>query len=199
MEAKRVTAIQGLFVRNWNNASPITITIQGTQEILDVPAFADAFLQVAATNRAKFMFNSAGAVEVPVVFFNVPISPLIIYSPSGGAPVTIGGTLAVTGTITAEPPDATPTAGLAHTITAGGTAVAVFTGLLNGGYIVNPDAATESLFVDEVNPPTVAAPGANGTTVELVAGQAQSFGPNTGTVWAIAATTAHTFTAVKRG
>lgn len=200
MERKTVTAIQSMMVRNWFNADPITVNIQGTQEYIDIPAFADAFLQIATTNRAKLQFTSSGGVAVPVVFFNVPISPLIIYSPSGGQPVIIGGTVdvdvvntvTVTGTLdTMGAPYGTLVANGTSIVT-GGTAVAVFVNPTVPTRIVNPNNATEPLFVDCIgNAGTVE----GGGTIALNPGNGATFPPLTGTISANAATTGHAFSA----
>jgi hypothetical protein len=200
MERKTITAIQGIMVRNWFNADPITISIQGTQEYIDVPAFCDAFLQIATTNRAKLTFTSSGALAVPVLFFNVPISPLIIYSPSGGQPVIIGGTVdvdvvntvTVTGTVDIVQGQAGTLIASATSITTGGTPVAVFTNPTVPTRIVNPNTATEPLFVDCIgNAGTVEA----GGTFALNPGNGATFPALTGTITANAVTNGHTFSA----
>lgn len=200
MERKTVTAIQGIVVRNWNNGQPITIVVQGTQEYIDVPAFCDAYLQVASTNRAKFIFTSTGGVAVPVVFFNVPISPLIIYSPNGGLPVVITGTIdvdvvnavTVTGTLDTIPAQQGTIAPAGTTVATGGTPVTVFANPAAPVRVLNPQGATEPLFLDLLhNAGTVE----SGSTMMLQPGQSMLFPPFTGTLTANAQTSGHVFTA----
>lgn len=93
-----------------------------------------------------------------------------------------------------------PAAGAAHTVSTGGTAVNAIVATqagINGGLIINPHGAGESLFVDFVNVAGVAAPGVNGTTIELQAGERLDL--PAGLVNAVscnAVTSAHAFTAL---
>jgi hypothetical protein len=92
----------------------------------------------------------------------------------------------------------TPTAASAVEVVTGGTAVTAFlaSSIMTGAQIINPYGATESLFVDMINVPGTTAPGADGTTVELVPGQSWTApGPLTTPVKVNAITSAHVFTA----
>jgi hypothetical protein len=212
-----MTVVQSCWIDNSGNADILTISVDNTGQIIQVPPNAQGTFPIIAAIRPKISVKSAGNVVVPTMWLNVPI-PLAVWYPAGqggggtisgtvdiGNVVTITGTVDVLGTVeigntvTVEPASGAPAAGSAHSITTGGTPVAVFApnSILNNGFVINPLAATESLFVDAVNAPGTVAPGANGTTIELAAGDAFTFGPNTGTVMANAATSAHTFTAFR--
>ena len=186
MAQGRISAIQAIVVRNWNNPQVLTIQVQGTNQLLDVPPYADAVLQVLSTNRAKFVISSTGGVVVPAWFVNVPMNPVIIYSPNGGAPVII------TGTINVVTPPVAPIAPLATSVAIGGTAVTAFTNTTAPVRILNPQGATEPLFV---NIESAAATAETGSTIQLQPGQGITFPPLTGNVSVNAATSGHVFTA----
>lgn len=82
-----VSAIAGIFVDNFDNGFPITITLSGTQQRLAVPAFAQALLPLASKSPELMTFDSPGAnVIVRFQFLNFrPGSPLVWGAKSGGA------------------------------------------------------------------------------------------------------------------
>lgn len=95
-------------------------------------------------------------------------------------------------------PVVTPSAANAASVVTGGTAVTAFlaSSFGNGAYITNPYAATESLFIDQ----TGGTPGttAGGTVEEIIPGQTwRAAGPLTTTVQVNAASSGHSFTAIK--
>ena len=87
-----------------------------------------------------------------------------------------------------------PRAGITNTITTGGAAVNAVPSPVIGCYIVNPAAATESLFVD---PTTTATTSVNGTNIALAAGQSWYCVPySLKPVSVNALTSGHTFSVV---
>jgi len=191
MNQRRISAIQTISVRNWLNTASLTITIQGFSEPFDIPAYTDVVMPIPAANLAKFIFSTTTNLIIPVTFYNIPLPSVALVNPAGGTPVTIAGVLTTT------PQEGTATAGTVFTVAVGGTAVSPLVGIVHGARIVNPAAAVESLFVDLVNAAGTAAPGANGTTEELLPGQAFNAPPTSGTVSVNAATGGHTFTVYK--
>lgn len=176
MAQAKITAVQSLVLDNSGNASSVNIQVEGTLQSITAPARSQGVYAVISANRPKFTVSSAGGVPVTLLFLNVPL-PTDVWFPgdvsrSGEAP-------------------------LASVITNGGTAAVVFNPPPSGGgVVVNPFAATESLFVDIVNSAGATAPGAHGTTVELVPGQTFDIPANFGgVVSANAVTGGHTFTA----
>jgi len=173
----KITAIQSLWFDNSNNSESVEIDVQGTGQVITVPAGAQGTFPVIAANRPKFNVASPGNVIVRTCWLNVPLPANLWFplaaNPSGGA------------------------APLAFAVAVGGTAVAAFSNArLSAGAIVNPFAATESLFVDLVNVAGTTAPGTHGTTVELVPGQAFDLPANFGGVVSVnAVTSGHAFTA----
>jgi hypothetical protein len=205
MNKRVITAIQSISVSNWVNQYPMTITIQGFPEPFHVPAYSDAVLQVPAQNLAKFLISTGGNLRINAIFYNIPLAPVIVTDPNAGSvivsgTVDIGNTVTVAGTIDTIPNTATAAAASAFAIVTGGTPVVVFTAgsIINGGYIVNPNEATESLFVDMINSPGTVAPGTHGTTIELTAGASLPMPAKlTGAVEANAVTSGHSFTAIR--
>jgi len=97
----------------------------------------------------------------------------------------------------------TPRAANASSITTGGTAVSVVTGLINGGYILNPLTAAaqkivtaENLYIDFINTPGSTDATGNGTTLDLQPGQGYAIPAISSgvTLKANAATSGHAFT-----
>jgi hypothetical protein len=209
---QQITSIQSVWVDNFANTADLTITVDNTQQVIHVPARSQGSFPVIAARAPKITVATTGAVVVPMQFLNVPI-PSAVWYEGGTSSVTVTGTVATADTILdaevtpgtglhvyATAVTVTYAAGAVHTVTTGGTAVTVFGAgtITNGAVITNPTTATESLYIDPVNSPTAAAPGANGTTFELAPGQSYSF-PNgvTGAVRANAATNGHVFSAVR--
>lgn len=175
-----ITTIQAIVLDNSANDASVNFQVSGTLQSITAPARSMGVYVVVATNRPKFLVTCEGAVTLTPLFLNVPL-PTNVWFP--------GDT------------DESAAAGLAHTIAVGGTAVTVFNPPGGGGgRIINPFDATESLFLDIVNAPGTTAPGASGTTFELVAGQQfdipAGFG---GIVRANAVTNGHAFTAYSWG
>ena len=91
----------------------------------------------------------------------------------------------------------TPQGPLTYTIASGGTAVTVFNGssIPRWATVENPPTATETLYVDFTG---VAAVAGSGTAFAISPGQAFTVaGPITTSVSAVAATSSHTFVAVR--
>ncbi len=162
---ERITAVQTLQVRNTGNPNPLTVHVVGTNRTIDVPAGANLTTSVPAPNLAKFLFTTISGVIVEADFYNVPLPESIVYPGSGGIPIS--------GTISVEPAPLTVSGPAAFTIATANTAITVFPADAAGygGFVTNPTGAASSAFIDLVNTPAAAAPGSNGTTFELAAGQ----------------------------
>lgn len=197
---------QSMQVDNTGNATDLIITERTYGWVRTVPAGGLQTFQYPAVQNQFFSFTSSGNITAIISIFDWPAFPDDAGSIGTAASVTIAGQpihvdidnqpIAVTTTVSSG----TSAAGANHAVATGGTAVTVFTNPAHtGSFITNPNNATESLFVDPVNVPANAAPGANGTTIELVAGQSISFPAFTGVVRANAVTNGHAFTAVSYG
>lgn len=173
----KIAGVQSIYLDNSTNTEPVTIKVDGTQQTIEAPAGSQGTYPVISTNRPKFTISSGGAIALIVHFLNVPV-PCNVWFPRQGE-------------LTQATGNAT------SIITTGGVAVNVWNPPPSGGgVIINPKAATESLFIDIVNAAGTTAPGAHGTTVELAAGESFVVAPNFGgVVSANAATSGHAFTA----
>lgn len=173
----KISAVQMIYLNNKDNPNTVELSCEGTNQIVTVPAHSQGTYPIISTNRPKFTCTSDGGVDIVVHFCNVPLPANEWFPDSGALTGAVGTTI--------------------HAIVVGGTAVNVFDPPPTGGaVIINPIAATESLFVDIVNAAGTVAPGTNGTTVELAAGDQFTIPPNFGgIVSANAVTAAHAFTA----
>lgn len=174
-----IDQIQAAFIDNSNGSLSFALTIQSTGMTIKAKPFSQGWypLLVSYPNGGLLLFGQTGALT-PLFFTNVPM-------PVGDWEVNLN-----TGT-------GSPASPLSTIITNGGTPVVVFgPGPANGAVLVNPYDASESLFVDMINPAGTTVPGTHGTTVELKAGGAFTVPPGfTGPVYANAVTNGHTFTA----
>lgn len=180
-EQKQMTVVQSVWIDNSANDTALTLaSLNPPFQTIVAPAFSQGSYPVIAAIRPKFAISTNGNCIVPVIFLNVPITSNEWATEAPGASA---GTAPAVFTIPAGPAAVNPF---------GGSNLAG-----PGSFITNPLAAAESLFVDPVNVATVAAPGPNGTTVELVPGGTFVVPPG-GLVKlsVIAATPGHTFSAV---
>lgn len=69
----KISFIQGCMVDNSANASPLTIQSQTMNQKIVIPANAQAILPLFVTNPPVFLVSSAGGVNVPLFFFNIPL------------------------------------------------------------------------------------------------------------------------------
>lgn len=179
----QLSQVQCVWVDNSTSTVPTLLTVNSKGQpvqTIHIPPYSQGTFPVLAPARPAFLVaNPTGAV-VTVAFVNVPL-PSAVW------------------TVPAPPVGTAALFPAFHTIAAGGTAVSPFAGtiLKAGGFVTNPLNATESLWIDLYGTAGTVAPGINGTTFELVAGQTFSlpagFG---GTVSVNAATGGHTFSAV---
>jgi len=173
-------SVVGVFVDNSSNPQPLTIQAQQLpQEKLVVPAYAQGVFPIIAPIRPKFTITTNGSVNVLVIFTNIPLGVGVWFTQAPAVPTT-------------------PTN---FTVAVGGTAVNPWDTLhvTGGGFIYNPVAATEDLFVDLVNSAGTAEPGVNGTTVGLIPGGSLPIPTGFISVSVNAVTAGHAFVAVGLG
>jgi hypothetical protein len=189
---------QAMTVDNSANAFAVTVaeTSYGWTRI--IPAGVTQTFQFPGVSQQNFTFTAPGTGPVVLSLYDYPAFPDSVFNEAvaTGAPVTITGqpiAVTISGGLPgpAPQPYVAPAAG---SIVTGGTAVTVFAAgaFLERATIQNPNSATESLFVNAVS---VAAVAASGTNFELLPGQWREFLPTTNPITAIAATTAHAFSA----
>ena len=181
MSNNNIDQIQSVFIDNTNGSELFVLSVISTgQQIKMRPGYQGWRPILVNPTSDSFVFTGGNAL-VPLFFVDVPM-PI---GDSLGTNLNVG------------------VAALATAVVTGGVPVAVFATVpgvsdvpSDGAVIVNPFSASESLFVDLVNPAADTAPGPNGTTVELLPGGAFIVPPNfSGTVWADAITSGHTFSA----
>ena len=96
-----LSMIQAVFINNSNNLVPIDLEILGTNQTITVLPSTQVFLPVlAAQGIMRAICSGAGTINVPCMFFNVPIQP-IIYS-AEPASVVVMGTVPISGTVIAD-------------------------------------------------------------------------------------------------
>lgn len=73
----QIDFVQSLFADNQNSASPLILTMGGTQQRLYVPARSQATLPVFVNLPATFRATSNSGLVIPVIFLNVPLATAI--------------------------------------------------------------------------------------------------------------------------
>lgn len=68
-----ISFVQGVFIDNSENTESITVSTETVNQSVTLEAGAQGFVPLFASNTPKFTFQSAGAVVVPVFFYNVPL------------------------------------------------------------------------------------------------------------------------------
>lgn len=180
---------QGQSMQVDNSASSTSLTVSEARFgwTRTVPAGSNMTFQYPAVENQIFTVTASAACTVIISIFDWPAFP-------DSGTVIGGGTVTVQQPINVLQQKSAAAAGASHSIVAGGTAQnAIAAGAITQqGIIKNPNTATESLFVDLVNPAGLT-DGANGTTFELLAGDKFIIPPITGAVSVNAATNAHPF------
>jgi hypothetical protein len=202
-----MTVVQTLWADNTANSAPLVVNVSGTGQQITIPPGIEGTFPIFAASKPTLTFNTSTSIIIPCIIANMPMPVGTWGTAGGGGPqsvVVVNTPLDVQGAggapleVKLNAGSVSAIAGAAFSVVTGGTAVAAFTPsmLLLGGVITNPQNATESLFVDAVNTPGTVAPGANGTTTELLAGQSFRVpGGLSGAVQVNAVTSGHAFTA----
>jgi hypothetical protein len=209
---------QAMTVDNTANAVSVTVQELTYGWSRSIPGGVSQTFQFPAVQNQIFTFTTTASATITLSVYDWPAFPdsaslnttnaqgtpvYVVNEPTvlqGTSPWVVGGTVAISGQpvqiITSQ---GTATAGSAHAIATGGTAVTIFAAgaIVHEGLIINPTSATESMFVDFVNNAGTIAPGPNGTTMEIVAGNSCAVPPLATAVTGNAVTTGHTFTSVK--
>lgn len=68
-----MSMIQSVFVDNSLNASALSITINGTNQVIKVRANSQGYYTVLVPNPPKMTFATVGAVMVQVILCNFPV------------------------------------------------------------------------------------------------------------------------------
>jgi hypothetical protein len=193
--------VQGIYVDNSQNSTACAIQTSTGQNVT-IPPYAQAEMSFYLSPSTP-VFTMSGNGTVNCVLLNFKASN-IVWSVSGSAPV-VSNKLQVQDVLSENYLSGiayqqnTPIQPAAFATTAASTAIVAVAAahVVHGGFIKNPNAATEQLYVDFVNTAQIAEPGTSGTCVALSAGQSIAIPPglqNAVTVNAV--TSGHQFVVV---
>lgn len=82
---RSIDYIQGLYIDNWKGAVGIDLLVGISRQTLHVPAHAQIYLPVLASNPfvvQAYTANGAAAGVVPCFGYNVPIAPFCLINPN---------------------------------------------------------------------------------------------------------------------
>jgi hypothetical protein len=76
-ETGQIDFVQGLWIDNFDNPSPLLIFIQGTEQRIVYPALGQGYIPITAlrAGQLKMVVETAGNVEVQISLLNVPMAP----------------------------------------------------------------------------------------------------------------------------
>ncbi len=69
----KIAFIQGVYVDNLDNPSPLSIIVGVTNQRITIAAGRQQYCPLLVPNPPQFIVESAGAVQVPVFFLNIPL------------------------------------------------------------------------------------------------------------------------------
>lgn len=95
----RLSMIQTIYVDNSLNAQPITIITDTVNQSVRIPAYCQAYIPLAVTNKMAITLNSTGAVVVPVHVLNVAMNAAVWVAGQNPPVVSPTGAITVTDTI----------------------------------------------------------------------------------------------------
>lgn len=65
--------VQTIFVDNFGNGAILKITIQGSQQVLQIPAGTQGYFPVICPNPVRIQFDSTGGTVQSVILLNFPV------------------------------------------------------------------------------------------------------------------------------
>lgn len=191
---KTIESVQGLYVDNSAGTASVQFTFSGTNQIIIVPAGAQAYLPVIVANPPSIIIDCANAAQTTKLYvLNFFVPPYIW---GGSQAITIASLDAIIsgGRLNARiaPAGLTSLTNRSGTITAGGTGQSLMAANAARAQwnLQNPSTATEVLQFSKI--------GITGPWYDLVPGQGAGEDGSTvyqGQIWVLGATTAHAFTA----
>jgi hypothetical protein len=71
----RIEFIQGMFIDNSDNPSPLTFIMQGTFQRIVAPAHSQGYYSILLPNPPQMVANTtpAAGLVISIIFYNVPI------------------------------------------------------------------------------------------------------------------------------
>lgn len=182
------TTIQSVFIDNSSNPQAVTLTANGTGQVLVCPGLSQAMFPLFLTGAPGFQLT------VPATTAAVTRLSLL-NCPCGSAGVW--GTSTAVGTVVTTTPGQRVLVPLdIATVTTGGTAVAALAvgHKTAGGWIANPVTATVNLGINEIG--TAAGTTSAGNTTFILPGQSYALTPSAGAVSVISSDSAHPFSGI---
>lgn len=76
-QQKSFSTVQGFYINNSANLSPVTVTVNGTGQTIVVPASKSGFFIMLMPSPPKLSINSAGGVTVYIAFLNFYVPPIV--------------------------------------------------------------------------------------------------------------------------
>jgi hypothetical protein len=75
----KFSQVEGVFVSNVGNANPLDILVDGSGQVITIPAGKCAYMPLLAPNPPKFTFSTtpAGGLSIQAIFLNYAIIPLV--------------------------------------------------------------------------------------------------------------------------
>ena len=209
------TGTQCVTIQGFNPTGVATLAASSVSSTVAFPSTGSNLYALVTNNGRATAYAVVGNSSVVATPAGIPLLPGVPTAIPQGfstniSAITLSGTASISivsgsgvptiiYTVVTRLGGGVPFGALNFSIVTGGTAVQVFNPIPSGGgFVTNPFDASESLFCDFVNVAAVAAPGASGTTNEIIPGQTFSLpiGLTGGILSCNAATTAHAFTAV---
>lgn len=78
VQGGKIEYIQTVYIDNSQNANPLTMIVDLTNQRIIAPAHSQGYYSILAPNPPKFNFSTtAGNFIVPVQFLNVPVQPYV--------------------------------------------------------------------------------------------------------------------------
>lgn len=74
-----ISFVQGWFINNIDNAEPVKIATQGTDQGITIPAGKQAYMPMFITDECKLTITTTAAANLIVPFYltNVPVMPCV--------------------------------------------------------------------------------------------------------------------------
>jgi hypothetical protein len=197
-----ISNVQTVYVDNSANPEPVSFTMGVTNQVVTFPAYCQGYMPVLQPNPPVLLIACAGSASVRIQLLNYFMPPIMYNTLTQDWTFTNTGQLEVSDTaldalitngtlpVTTEPYVASDTDHSTTIITGGTPQIAIGANASRKGFtLANPDTATETLYYMYGSGTAGKIPLGPGQTYEsgpIVSGQS---------IYVVAATTAHAYTA----
>jgi len=76
-EQKLIDFINGVYIDNADNGSAVDLICNGTNQKVICPANSQGYFTLMIPNPPTFRAETAGGVVVPLIFYNIPMFPIV--------------------------------------------------------------------------------------------------------------------------